>query len=636
MSKTLDNKLKILLKKFWGYDSFRANQLEIARASANGKDVFAVLATGAGKSLCYQIPGLYLDGITLVISPLIALMKDQMQALKKRGIKADSIMSGQSFKQQDVILDNAIYGDTKFLFVSPERLKSKLFKERLKKLTLALVAVDEAHCVSEWGHDFRPEYRQIAALREDFSEVPFIALTATATPEVRKDILTNLRLKDPFTFYGSPLRSNIAYRVVRTQNKRQKMAQLIKHEASQTRIVYVTTRKLAMSLSQYLNHEGLLSAPYHGGMTTKERDKIIEKWTSGEIPIVVATKAFGMGIDKADVREVIHFELPESLEAFVQESGRAGRDGLPARSVLLYHNSEQSKIKKNIDELFPDLTFIKNVYSALGKQHKIGTGKVKEEMIPLDMESLCSSFGFSRKKCLSALKILQKKGFLKLNKGSFNPSKLVMDEFATKRLLRNDRYSDKMKSFIKLLLRSYEGIFLKYIIIDEKSLAQKFGVSQVKVIEALEWLVSYQLAKYIPNHQGTSFAFQGLNYKQSELQIEEQDILNDHAKYVKRINALFQFIHAQNCRQQLIAEYFGFANEANCGICDVCENSNAKPKDKDICAQIVHKISLKINNIEDLISSFDFKVRNEVMRNLSYLISERLIRIEGQNVYLIE
>ena len=621
-----------ILKKYWGYDSFRYNQQEIITSIISGKDTLAILPTGAGKSLCYQIPGLYKEGVTLVISPLIALMKDQIAGLKKRGIKADGIFSGQTKRKQDIILDNAVYDkEQKFLFVSPERLKTNLFKERFKRMNTQLVAIDEAHCISEWGHDFRPEYRLISELKDLKPNLKFIALTATATQTVIDDIIQNLEFKDYNSFISSPIRSNLSYNVLVTESKREVLSSLLQEE--ECVIIYCTTRKACKDLERHLSAKGKPCRSYHGGMSKREREKCIEAWESDETKIIIATKAFGMGIDKSNVRKVIHYNLPQTLEAYVQEAGRAGRDGEMANTILLYNNSDKLKLEKLIAENFPSLDFIKSIFSKLCSYLSIASGTSEYEFHPFYLTDFASKYNLRIIKLLSALKFLHQSDIIYLSDAILHPGQLKLSESAIKKLLKNPKLTAGMAAFIKILLRNYEGIFLDYTVIDENDLAKRHQTSKDKVVRALEWLSQKGYGDYKSTFEGHTVSFMEYRYDSEQLPLKTELYNKRKKRLTDSVEKMLSFVASNNCRQILIAEYFGF-EEGDCKICDNCIKKYNNWDNSTLQFKIENHLSIKPMSLIELSSHFDIGLRDRIKEVLTEMESEREIIIQSNLIKL--
>ncbi len=562
-----DSSIYTTLKSYWGYDSFRFDQEEIISGVIAGHDTLAVLPTGAGKSLCYQLPGLMFDGLTLVVSPLIALMKDQIAGLRDKGIKANGVYSGQTKRTQDIILDNAIYGQEKFLFVSPERTQSHLFRTRFQKMNVSLVAVDEAHCISEWGHDFRPEYRLLSEIRE-IHKVPFLALTATATPKVIKDIIANLKLDPVKKYISSPTRPNLSYNVVYTENKSTQVSDLT-HETLRNCIIYANTRKACESVTRMLIAQSKKATFYHGGMEKKDRESAVKNWNKDPANIMVATKAFGMGIDKPDVRMVLHYDLPLSLEAYVQEAGRAGRDGQHSDVIVLYNRTDINKQSKKVEENYPEYDYIKDIYAKLAVSFEVAAGRTDIEFYSFNLPQFAQKYNLKKIKLFNALKILHQEELIFLSDAILHPSLLKLDEQATKSLLKNPSLSPSMKDFLLLILRMYENLFLDKIVIDEKQIAQHFSKPIGKVKDGLKWLDRNGIGNYKPAFDGHTIAFGEFRYRSEELPMNLDAYQARKSKFMADLESIHDYMATDTCRQRVISAYFGFETE-DCKICDNC------------------------------------------------------------------
>ena len=620
------------LKKYWGYPDFREGQLEVIRSIYEGHDTLAVLPTGAGKSICYQVPGLMMDGIAIVISPLIALMKDQIQGLKKRGIKAAGVMTGQSTKQQDIILDNAAYGQLKFLFISPERLQSRLFRHRLMKYNVSMLVVDEAHCISEWGHDFRPEYRMINEVMSTVDKVPYLALTATATTKVQEDIRVSLAMVKPATFLHSPVRHNISYQVQESENKQLLIRQIIKQNRDGCIIIYVSSRKLTTQLQRYLSKHDIIASAFHGGMMMKQRNKIIEEWESGAVKIMISTKAFGMGIDKSDVRKVIHYNIPESLEAYVQEAGRAGRDGVSSEAILIINNSDIEKIKKRLDDVFPDVEFIKKLYTYLGVYYKVAAGATNYEDIYYNHQEFCDKYSLPKFKAINALKLLHGSDLIELSESLKNPSTLYLDEYSIKSLLRQPRTSISTKNFIRVILRTYEGILFASTTIEEDLIAKRVDLSREKVVKGLTWLLNNNYGKYVPSREGSIIRFKNYRYREHEVKINESIYKGMKERYITSISSIIKYVQTTDCRQKIIAEYFNAVHDKDCEVCDNC-TTNIYVNANELKEKVASYISLNINSIDEIVSCFPRQAKDQVLNVIQVMESEGSYSIRVNKIY---
>ena len=623
-----------VLEHYWGYQSFRYDQADIIDSVLTKTDTLAVMPTGAGKSICYQVPGIMSLGTTLVISPLIALMKDQISGLKRRNISAHGIFSGQSKREQDIILDNVAYGEVKFLFISPERIRTRLFQDRLQKMDINLIVVDEAHCISEWGHDFRPEYRKISTLRELLPSVPVLALTATATATVVEDILSNLEMVEGRKFISSPIRSNLSYSLLHTESKRLMLNTIVQIDRGSI-IIYVNTRRTSKEIERHLSRIGLSCAAYHGGMSRTERETVIDQWESGSLKIITATKAFGMGIDKANVRKVIHFQPPTSLEAYVQEAGRAGRDGNPAEAIILYNKSDLLKYEKLVNETFPSIEFIQDTYRKMSQFLEVASGVTEYEFYPFYTAEFCKEYGLGKLKVANALKILHQSKIIHLSDAILNPSKLTLDESATKALIANRYISPKMVEFVKLLLRTYESLFLDYVIIDERHVSKKFGVTKNETISALNWLQKKQVAKYKQAHQGHTVSYLQYRFDARDLPIDKKLYKASKQRMTDAIDSMKAYLNTENCRQKLIADHFDFKEE-DCHSCDNCLKKYDKTDMLEVEFEITYLLRKKSRTVHEIYSHFNTGSRDKVREMLIEMEEEHLIRIEHDRLVLNE
>ncbi len=617
-----------ILKAFWGFDKFRLNQDKIIKSVLDQKDCLVILPTGGGKSICYQIPGLCMDGLTLVISPLIALMKDQIEGLRRKNIKAVGLYSGQTKSQQDIILDNAVYDKTiKFLFVSPERLKSKLFLGRLKKMKIALIAVDEAHCISEWGHDFRPEYRQIADIKPMIPSVPVIALTATATPLVKEDILTNLKLHNPDIFVTSPVRQNLEYNILYTESKKEMLNRLIRHKSG-SQIVYSNTRKSAIEIQRYFQNGNIQCRAFHGGMKKKERDDCIDAWNKNEIKLIVATKAFGMGIDKSDVRQVIHYNPPHSLEAYVQEAGRGGRDGRKASATILYNNGDVTRLKRQLEETVPPLDYLKEIYKRICQDLNVATGRCDTEFFPFYINEFCAKHKQGKYKVANALKLLHQSEIIYLSDAIRHPSRLRVFEDPIKQLLSNPNLSIKMNHLIRLILRTYEGLFLASTIIDENQLSQKLNEPIQSIQKALLWLNEKNIAEYSPNFVGHTISFMEYRYRSSQLPINISLYNNKKQRMQNALDSILEYLSTEHCRQVVISRYFGF-KETDCNSCDNCHRKTESLDENQIRYKIYQKLQDGPTELQDVLVGYEVGHREIIISVLQEMLKESEISRKG-------
>ena len=582
-----------LLKQYWGYDSFRGIQEEIINSISENKDTLGLMPTGGGKSITFQVPALAKDGLCLVITPLIALMKDQVQNLRKRGIKALSIYSGMS--RQDIIttLENCIFGNYKFLYISPERLDTEIFRTKLRKMKVSMITVDESHCISQWGYDFRPAYLKIAEIRELLPDVPVLALTATATPEVVKDIQARLHFRRENVFRMSFERSNLAYIVRKTDNKTGELLHILRSMPGSA-IVYVRNRRRTKEITELLNNEDITADFYHAGLDDATKDIRQHRWQSGGSRVMVATNAFGMGIDKPDVRIVIHMDLPDSIEAYFQEAGRAGRDGQKAYAVILYAKADKTTLHKRIPDTFPEKEYIKDVYEHLQYYYQMAMGDGLDCVREFNIEDFCRKFKYFPVPVDSALKILTQAGYLEYTGEQDNTSRLL---FTIRRdeLYRLREMGDDMDKLIQTVLRSYTGVFTDYTYINEDSLAIRTGLTRRQIYEQLVHLAKLRIVSYIPRKKTPYIIYTRERIEAQLIHISPEIYEERKARYETRINAMLEYVTNDTlCRSRMLLDYFGEKNEHNCGQCDTCiglrkQTATCQP-DREELYEKIHEI----------------------------------------------
>ncbi len=593
-----------ILKKYWGYDCFRPLQEEIIQSVINNQDTLAMLPTGGGKSICYQIPALILPGICLVISPLIALMKDQVENLKSRGIKAIAVYSGMSSNEIDIALDNCIYGDIKIVYMSPERLCSDLARKRIEKMKVNLVAVDEAHCISQWGYDFRPSYLQIAQIRELHPSVPILALTATATVPVIEDIQKNLLFKNNNVFSTSFNRPNLTYACLEEEDKNNRIIRML-NRVQGSAIIYVRNRKKTVEISNLLNKNNITADYYHAGLPPAIRDIKQMQWMKSQKRVMVATNAFGMGIDKPDVRMVIHFDLPDSPEAYFQEAGRAGRDGLKAFAILLYNHSDILEARKNFSNAYPPIPLIKQVYNALGNYFQLAIGSGKGLSFPFDIHDFATSYNLNITTVYNSLKLLEKEELIILSESILNPSRIfftVNNEELYKYYVANPKF----EALIKTILRSYSGTFNNYTKISEQELASRLSTSSEKINKNLEYLKSVNILDYVPANDKPQISYLKERFPDNDLLISTQ-IYNFNKEQARiRIEKMIDYVSQTNtCRNIYLLEYFSETNTSICKKCDICRsdsNNNISDSEFEIIKKaILSAIKNKANTLAEIV-----------------------------------
>lgn len=566
-----------ILKQYWGYDRFRGIQEDIIDSISKNKDTLGLMPTGGGKSITFQVPALAKEGMCLVITPLIALMKDQVQNLKKRGIKALAIYSGMSRQDIIITLENCIFGNYKFLYISPERLDTEIFRTKLRKMHISMITVDESHCISQWGYDFRPAYLKIAEIRELLPDVPVLALTATATPEVVKDIQARLHFRHKNVFRMSFERNNLAYIVRKTENKTAELLHILRSMPGSA-IVYVRNRRRTKEITELLNNEHITADFYHAGLDDATKDIRQHRWQSGESRVMVATNAFGMGIDKPDVRIVIHMDLPDSIEAYFQEAGRAGRDGQKAYAVILYAKSDKTTLHKRIPDTFPEKEYIRDVYEHLQYYYQMAMGDGLDCVREFNIEDFCRKFKYFPVPVDSALRILTQAGYLEYTAEQDSTSRIL---FTIRRdeLYRLREMGEDMDRLIQAVLRSYTGVFTDYTYINEDSLAIRTGLTRRQIYEMLVHLAKLRIASYIPHKKTPYIIYTRERVEAQRIHISPEVYEHRKARYETRINAMLDYVTNDTvCRSRMLLDYFGERNEHNCGQCDTCISLRSKSK----------------------------------------------------------
>jgi ATP-dependent DNA helicase RecQ len=628
--------IREILKQYWKHDAFRPMQEEIINSVLSGRDTLALLPTGGGKSVCFQVPALAKEGICIVVSPLIALIKDQVENLKAKGIDAVSIVSGMSKREIDIALDNCIYNPVKFLYLSPERLLSDLVRERIKYMNVNLIAVDEAHCISQWGYDFRPPYLRIADLRELHPNVPVLALTATATAEVREDIQQKLLFKNGNIFQKSFERRNISYVVMNAENKLQKLLDIAKGVKG-SGIVYTRSRKETAEIAKFYNENGIKADFYHAGLNVDERSKKQDNWIHNRTRVIVATNAFGMGIDKPDVRFVIHKDVPESLEAYYQEAGRSGRDEHKAYAVLQYTPADRMKDEKKLAYNFPSVDEIKKVYHALANYYQLAYGAGLGVNFDLDISEFCARYKFDPVKTLNALKFLEQDEYLSFNESVFLPSRFRFEVF-NEQLYNFQIQNPGWDPFIKTLLRSYGGAFENYVRLREFDLARRTQMSTQQVIEGLKQLQEYGILNYLPQTDHPQVTYLKARQHAADLHINKKLIDERKATYRRKMEAVFAYAQHKKCRSQMLLAYFDENNAPKCGICDICleekRQHNAANIGDVITNEIVELLTVSALDIASLVTSLNSGVEKERIDTIRILLDAGKIKFAGEKLIL--
>jgi len=625
-----------ILQQYWKHSSFRPLQQEIIESILNGHDTLALLPTGGGKSICFQVPAMAKDGICIVISPLIALMKDQVENLKAKGIEAIAIVSGMGKREIDIALDNCIYGQVKFLYLSPERLLSDLVRERIKYMNVNLIAVDEAHCISQWGYDFRPPYLHIANIRALHPKVPVLALTATATGEVKEDIQQKLLFKNGKLFQKSFERQNLSYVVELQENKLRRMLQVAQGIGG-SGIVYVRSRKDTQELARFFTESGFSADFYHAGLKGDVRAAKQEGWKNNNTQIMIATNAFGMGIDKPDVRFVIHRDLPESLEAYYQEAGRAGRDEQRAYAVLLYNHGDRIKQEKKFIQSFPSLDEIKQAYHFLANYYQLAYGAGEGLSFDFDITDFCSRFKLEPVKTLNALKFLEQDDYLALNESVYLPSRMRF-EIAHEELYNFQIQNAGWDPFIKALLRLYGGAFDDYTRIREFEIAKRTGLGLQQVKDALIQLNDFGVLSYLPQTDQPQVTYLKPRQTAAHLLINVAYIEERKAVYFKKMEAVFAYAEHKTCRSQMLLSYFDEPDARRCGVCDVCIEEKRRSKAGElteiITIAVVELLGAAPLSLEQLISSIPKGTDKEKLQAVRLLLDAGKIKTNGDIYYL--
>lgn len=618
-----------ILQQYWHYESFRPQQEAIIQSVLDKKDTIALLPTGGGKSICYQIPALVNEGLCLVVSPLIALMKDQVANLENKNIPAFALHSGLTFPEVKQALQNSLHGDYKFLYVSPERLQSRLFKEFLPALNINLIAVDEAHCISQWGYDFRPSYLQVAALRETI-DAPLLALTASATPVVLEDIKDKLKLKNALIFRQSFHRNNLSYSVFKADSKINKAIEVL-NNVKGCSIVYCKSRKLTKKITELLRLQNIQADFYHAGLSYEIRSEKQQAWIGNRTRVMVCTNAFGMGIDKPDVRTVIHYDVPDCLESYYQEAGRAGRDGKKSYAVLLY-NSEDEKALKQLPELhFPPIKEIKRIYQCLVDYLQIPVGIGEGNYYDFNLNEFIKNFQLDAFAAISTLKLLEQEGYISFNETVFIASTVEM--IAPKELLFDfENTHPKLEPVIKCLLRTYEGIYDHKVSINEKLISRLIKTSAEEVKQQLHQLQAFHIIDYTPQKDTPQIYFVTNRASAEYLVINYERYKQRKADFAKRVETMLRFMHeTQICRSKFIGNYFGDDTITDCGICDNCLKRKSVKINEQEFILIKEKILSTVNNgnisIQNILDNQSNIKKDKLWFVLNYLQSEKIITI---------
>lgn len=624
-----------VLQKYWGYSRFRPLQEDIILSVLKGDDTLALLSTGGGKSICFQVPGICLPGLTLVITPLIALMKDQTERLKLLGIPAEAVYSGMTAREAELAMNHVMYGQAKFLYVSPERLTSEFFRETLRSVRISLIVVDEAHCISQWGYDFRPPYLRISEIRPMFPDVPVLALTATATPMVVKDIQQKLEFRKEKVFQGKYERPNLVYVVTKDENKLERLLRVLKGVPGQG-IVYVRNRKKTRETSDFLRFHNISADYYHAGLPAKERVSRQSDWIQGFTRIIVCTNAFGMGIDKPDVRTVIHLDLPDSVEAYFQEAGRAGRDGKKSYAVLLYDEADLIDGERNLDTNFPEIDFIRNVYKALGNYYNLAIGTGRDQVFDMDITAFAKNYGLNPILTFNALKFIEREGYITLNEAMYASSRFVFN------VSKQDLYKFQVEHptldiLIKTMQRSYGGSFTEPVPVYEAELARRLETSEQIIKDLLNKMQQLGILTYFPITDKPQLSLTCELVKPEHLTISPENYKIRKADAVMRYNSLVEYATSTDkCRSKMLIEYFG-QKTSHCGICDVCLESNKNVLSELEYNRIVEIIRplLQLNelSIREMIDACESINADKVIKTVKWLVDNNKVIKLPQDLY---
>ena len=620
----MERNLNEILKQYWGYDTFRPMQREIIESVMNGRDTLALMPTGGGKSITYQLPTLAREGLCIVVTPLIALMKDQVDRLRQRNIAAVAIHSGLSSRQIDIALDNCVYGDVKFLYLAPERLSSEPFRLRVQRMNVSLLAVDEAHCISQWGYDFRPSYLRIAELRRLIPDAPVLALTASATPQVADDIMRHMQFAAPNILRSSFARPNLSYAVRHIDDKNDQLLRIINNVAG-SGIVYVRLREAAEKVALYLQEHGISANFYHGGLPHAERNIRQDEWSSGKTRIMVATNAFGMGIDKADVRFVIHYSMCDSLESYYQEAGRAGRDGQRSYAVLLISSGDSGRIKRRFEQEFPQIETIKSIYERLCSYLQVAIGDGAHASFVFNIHDFCVREHLYTGTVVSALKLLQQNGYLTLTEECDNPARIMFC------VNRDDLYKIRIErrsfdAILRTILRLYDGIFTEFRAIDEMQIAAASGHTEDEVHELLRSLWRMHVIRYIPASTSPMIFFDEERLSADNIYIAPDTYTRRKELMLERFNNMLLYADNESeCRSTMLERYFGVENPTPCGVCDVCLCKKREKTTEEITPErILAVIGDSSLTIKEVVAQFRCEP-NRVIAVVSRMLDEGII-----------
>ncbi len=629
----MTNSINEILAKYWGYDSFRYLQEDIIQSILEGNDTLGLMPTGGGKSITFQVPTMAMEGLTIVVTPIISLMKDQVDNLLKRKIKAAYLHSGLSFTEKRKVIEKCVFGNYKFLYVSPERLQAESFLDQLREIKIALIVVDEAHCISQWGYDFRPSFLKIANLRKAIPNVPILALTATATPQVTRDIIEKLQLRNPKVFSMSFARNNLSYVVRRTEDKIGQLTHIL-NNVSGSGIVYVRSRAKTKQIAEELLRNNISADFYHAGLNIEDKEEKQNKWKQGECRIMVATNAFGMGIDKPDVRIVIHYDCPNSLEEYYQEAGRAGRDGKKSYAALLISHTDKATLKKRVSDLFPSRDFIKKVYELVGIFLDVAIGEGYNKTYDFNFNLFCKSYKLPILPTHNALRLLTQAGYIEFIEEIETLSRVTI--LANKEELYNLKSENKKLDIVlQALLRQYTGLFADYVFINEEYISKKYNLSQEDIYDALLTLTRMHILHYIPRKR-TPYIIFTTSREEIKYVLIPKAIYEEQKKRIDyRINYMEQYAYSTDvCREKIMLEYFGGNTINDCGTCDVCisKRKQSSYTDNDIIEGVMYMVSNKPRTIHEFINTLSFS-KDDIIRIVSKLTDEQILILSTDEIY---
>lgn len=627
-----------ILKHYWGFSSFRPLQEEIIESVMQGKDTLALLPTGGGKSICFQVPAMAKTGICIVVSPLIALMKDQVENLNRKGIKAIAITSSMHKREIDIALDNCVHGAVKFLYLSPERLETEIAKVRLQKMNISLIAIDESHCISQWGYDFRPSYLKLEKLRELLPGIPVLALTATATPEVVKDIQQKLKFKKEHVLQKSFERKNLSYVVLKEEDKLPRLIKII-NNVKGSGIVYVRNRKKTQDIAAYLRSNKISADFYHAGLDAQTRDIKQSNWITNKSRVMVCTNAFGMGIDKPDVRFVVHMDVPDSIEAYFQEAGRAGRDEEKAFAVLLYNKSDELELQRNLENSFPSLEEIRQTYQALVNYYQMPAGSGTGVTVNFDIVHFCDTYKLQPIVVFNSLKFIEREGYISLTDAFFQPSRIKLE------MNREDLYKFQLSNtaidaFIKMLLRSYSGLFDSFVKINEWELAKKANSKRETVVKRLNYLHQHNVITYAAQTELPQLTFEQPRVPTKDLTFAKENFSMLKKRAEERVHAVIQYAGSSHkCRSQLLLAYFGELNTYPCNQCDVCLETGKKTLHTDefenISVQVKELLAVHPMQLKALVDAVTDNEEDKVIHTIQWMIDNDQIKYNTSNLLFL-